>query len=73
MKGAWLFNNYFRMGHGAIVTGSHTGAWIEDILAENNVMYLTDIGLRAKSTSTIGGVLVMSLSAIMQCVIWRSK
>ncbi|CQD38293.1 exo-poly-alpha-D-galacturonosidase [Yersinia enterocolitica] len=55
MKGAWLFNNYFRMGHGAIVTGSHTGAWIEDILAENNVMYLTDIGLRAKSTSTIGG------------------
>ncbi|CNH27769.1 glycosyl hydrolase family 28 protein [Yersinia pekkanenii] len=55
MKAAWLFNNYFRNGHGAIVTGSHTGAWIEDILAENNVMYLTDIGLRAKSTSTIGG------------------
>ncbi|CNF00578.1 exo-poly-alpha-D-galacturonosidase [Yersinia nurmii] len=55
MKGAWLFNNYFRMGHGAIVTGSHTGAWIEDILAENNVMYLTDIGLRAKSTRSIGG------------------
>ena len=38
-----------------MVTGSQTRAWIEDILAENNVMYLTDIGLRAKSRSTIGG------------------
>ncbi|QTF06711.1 glycoside hydrolase family 28 protein [Brenneria izadpanahii] len=55
MRGAWLFNNYFRMGHGAIVTGSHTGAWIEHIVAENNVMYLTDIGLRAKSATDIGG------------------
>ncbi|MBJ7223096.1 glycosyl hydrolase family 28 protein [Brenneria sp. L3-3C-1] len=55
MSGAWLFNNYFRMGHGAIVTGSHTGAWIENIVAENNVMYLTDVGLRAKSTTDIGG------------------
>jgi exo-poly-alpha-galacturonosidase len=55
MKGAWLFNNYFRRGHGAIVTGSHTGAWIEDILAENNVMNLTDVGMRAKSTTYIGG------------------
>ncbi|ATA26209.1 exo-poly-alpha-D-galacturonosidase [Brenneria goodwinii] len=55
MNGAWLFNNYFRMGHGAIVTGSHTGAWIENIVAENNVMYLTDVGLRAKSATDIGG------------------
>lgn len=55
MKGAWLFNNYLRRGHGAVVTGSHTGAWIEDILAENNVIYLTDVGLRAKSTTDIGG------------------
>ncbi|RLM21555.1 exo-poly-alpha-D-galacturonosidase [Brenneria alni] len=55
MNGAWLFNNYFRMGHGAIVTGSHTGAWIENIVAENNVMYFTDVGLRAKSTTDIGG------------------
>ncbi|MCL2897879.1 glycosyl hydrolase family 28 protein [Brenneria tiliae] len=55
MNGAWLFNNYFRMGHGAIVTGSHTGAGIENIIAENNVMYLTDVGLRAKSTTDIGG------------------
>lgn len=55
MQGAWLFNNYLRRGHGAVVTGSHTGAWIEDILAENNVIYLTDVGLRAKSTTDIGG------------------
>lgn len=55
MQDAWLFNNYFRHGHGAIVTGSHTGAWIEDIRAENNVMNGTDIGLRAKSTTYIGG------------------
>ncbi|RAT15145.1 MULTISPECIES: glycosyl hydrolase family 28 protein [Lonsdalea] len=55
MKGAWLFNNYFRMGHGAIVTGSHTGAWIQDIVAENNVMQKTDVGLRAKSAPSIGG------------------
>jgi exo-poly-alpha-galacturonosidase len=55
MQDAWLFNNYFQHGHGAIVTGSHTGAWIEQILAENNVMNGTDIGLRAKSTTYIGG------------------
>ncbi len=55
MQGAWLFNNYLRRGHGAVVTGSHTGAWIEDILAENNVIYLTEVGLRAKSTTDIGG------------------
>ncbi|OSN10166.1 exo-poly-alpha-D-galacturonosidase [Lonsdalea iberica] len=55
MKGAWLFNNYFRMGHGAIVTGSHTGSWIQDIVAENNVMQKTDVGLRAKSAPDIGG------------------
>lgn len=52
---AWIFNNYFREGHGAVVLGSHTGAWIEDILAEDNVMHLTDVGLRAKSTVQTGG------------------
>ncbi|WJY15309.1 glycoside hydrolase family 28 protein [Pectobacteriaceae bacterium CE90] len=52
---AWIFNNYFRHGHGAVVMGSHTGAWIEDILAENNTMNMTDIGLRAKSATAIGG------------------
>lgn len=54
-SGAWIFNNYFRKGHGAVVTGSHTGAWIEKIVAEDNVMYLTDIGLRMKSRPYYGG------------------
>ena len=54
-SGTWIFNNYFRKGHGAVVTGSHTGAWIEKIKAEDNVMYLTDIGLRMKSRPYYGG------------------
>lgn len=54
-SGAWIFNNYFRKGHGAVVTGSHTGAWIEKIRAEDNVMYMTDVGLRMKSRPYYGG------------------
>lgn len=54
-SGTWIFNNYFRKAHGAVVTGSHTGAWIEKIVAEDNVMYLTDIGLRMKSRPYYGG------------------
>ncbi|OOC14761.1 exo-poly-alpha-D-galacturonosidase [Dickeya dadantii] len=54
-QNASLFNNYFRRGHGAIVMGSHTAATIANILAENNVMNKTDIGLRAKSSPDIGG------------------
>nr|WP_263450813.1 glycosyl hydrolase family 28 protein [Klebsiella grimontii] len=52
---AWIFNNYFRKGHGALVTGSHTGAWIENVRAEDNVMYMTDVGLRMKSRPYYGG------------------
>ncbi|UJR56161.1 glycosyl hydrolase family 28 protein [Dickeya zeae] len=54
-QNAWLFNNYFRHGHGAVVLGSHTGAGIVDVLAENNVISQSDIGLRAKSAPAIGG------------------
>lgn len=54
-KNAWIFNNYTREGHGACVLGSHTGAWIEKILDEDNVSYLTDNGLRCKSTPVTGG------------------
>src|SRR4029079_4543415 len=54
-QNAWIFNNYFREGHGAVVMGSHTGAWIQNILAEDNVMNHTDVGLRAKSTVQTGG------------------
>lgn len=51
----WIFDNYFRLGHGAVVMGSHTGAWIEKILAEDNVINGTDIALRGKSNSLNGG------------------
>lgn len=54
-RDAWIFNNYIRRGHGAVVIGSHTGAWIEDILAEDNVVNLTWIGLRGKSNNINGG------------------
>ncbi|KAA8562026.1 Exo-poly-alpha-D-galacturonosidase [Pseudomonas extremaustralis] len=53
--GAWIFNNYFRKGHGMVVAGSHTGAWIQNILAEDNVSDGTDAGLRMKSTNFMGG------------------
>jgi exo-poly-alpha-galacturonosidase len=55
MQDAWIFNNYFREGHGAVVAGSHTGAWIQGVLAEDNVMLHTDVGLRLKSTVQTGG------------------
>jgi len=54
-KNIWIFNNYFNHGHGAVVTGSHTAAWIENILAEDNVIENTDIGFRAKTAPQIGG------------------
>jgi len=54
-QNAWIFNNYMREGHGGVVAGSHTAAWIQDILAEDNVMYHTDNGLRMKSTPATGG------------------
>lgn len=55
MQRAWIFDNYFREGHGAVVAGSHTGAWIQQVLAEDNVMFHTDVGLRMKSNVQTGG------------------
>ncbi|MCI4188070.1 glycoside hydrolase family 28 protein [Dickeya dianthicola] len=55
VRDAWLFNNYFRHGHGAVAIGSHTGASIFNVVAENSVMSQTDTGLRAKSIPDIGG------------------
>ncbi|MEH7304609.1 fibronectin type III domain-containing protein [Neobacillus drentensis] len=52
---AWIFNNYIREGHGGVVTGSHTGSWIENFLVEDNIMYKTDVGLRAKTNTPMGG------------------
>jgi exo-poly-alpha-galacturonosidase len=54
-RDAWIFNNYMRKGHGAVVLGSHTGAWIEDVVAEDNVVNLTWSGLRAKTNNLNGG------------------
>lgn len=54
-KNIWIFNNYIRRGHGAIVAGSHTAAWIENILAEDNLIERTQTGLRCKTNQTTGG------------------
>ncbi|WP_043300999.1 glycoside hydrolase family 28 protein [Pseudomonas sp. M47T1] len=54
-ENVWIFDNYFYKGHGMVVVGSHTGAWIQNILAEDNVGDGTDTGLRMKSTSFMGG------------------
>jgi exo-poly-alpha-galacturonosidase len=53
--GAWISGNYFRHGHGAVALGSHTGAWIENIVAEDNVIDLANIGLRMKTDPANGG------------------
>lgn len=52
---AWIFNNYIREGHGGVVTGSHTGGWIQELLVEDNIMYKTDVGLRCKTNTPMGG------------------
>lgn len=52
----WMFGNYLRRGHGGIAIGSHTAAWVHDLLAEDNVLYRTETGaLRMKSTSDMSG------------------
>ncbi len=51
----WIFNNSFHHGHGAVVMGSHTAAYIQNVLAEDNVMDGTDIGLRMKTAPINGG------------------
>lgn len=51
----WIFDNYFGRGHGAVVAGSNTAAWIENILAEDNVLDGTGSGLRCKTSPETGG------------------
>ncbi|MDD7836334.1 glycoside hydrolase family 28 protein [Paenarthrobacter sp. AB444] len=52
----WIFNNYMRMGHGGVAVGSNTAAWVQRVLAEDNVMYKVETGgLRMKSTSDMAG------------------
>lgn len=51
----WIFNNYFGRGHGSVVAGSNTAAWIEEVLAEDNVLNGTGSGLRCKTGKGTGG------------------
>lgn len=55
VRDIWLFNNYIGHGHGGIVLGSHTGSWIEELTAEDNVFDQTNISLRCKTGPTVGG------------------
>ena len=51
-----IFNNFVRHSHGGVIAaGSHTGAWIEDIVAEDNVSNLSDVPFRFKSAPVNGG------------------
>ncbi|MDO5518431.1 MAG: glycosyl hydrolase family 28 protein, partial [Clostridium sp.] len=51
-----VFNNFVRRGHGgAIAAGSHTGAWIQNIKAEDNVINGNEIPFRFKSVPVNGG------------------
>lgn len=52
----WVFDNYFRNSHGAVVAGSFTGAWIQDVLAEDNVITIGDVALRMKTGAGKGAV-----------------
>lgn len=51
----WIFNNSFHHGHGAVVMGSHTAAFIQNLLAEDNVIDGCEVGLRMKSNAANGG------------------
>uniref|UniRef100_A0A914KGV2 Fibronectin type-III domain-containing protein n=1 Tax=Meloidogyne incognita TaxID=6306 RepID=A0A914KGV2_MELIC len=48
-------NNYFRHGHGAPAFGGSAGDGIKDVLVEDNVAFLTDNGIRFKSSPQCGG------------------
>ncbi|MBP1967661.1 hypothetical protein GQF04_23625 [Paenibacillus aceris] len=55
-----VFNNFVRNGHGGLLAmGSHTGGWIGDMVAEENVYNTSETGsngvLRMKSGATTGG------------------
>lgn len=52
---AWIFNNYVRHAHGGVTLGSHTASWIENVLGEDNVFELTEVGFRCKMSDNMGG------------------
>jgi polygalacturonase/glucan-binding YG repeat protein len=52
----WTFNNFLRECHGgAIAAGSHTGAGIDNMLVEDNVLNHSDMPFRFKSAPANGG------------------
>ncbi len=50
-----VFNCVAKRGHGGVVFGSFTGAWIQNVLVEDCVFDGTDIGLRFKTGEKQGG------------------
>ncbi|CAK5048324.1 unnamed protein product [Meloidogyne enterolobii] len=48
-------NNYIRHSHGAPSAGSHTAAWIKNLLVEYNVIVSASNGIRCKSSPPMGG------------------
>lgn len=50
-----VFNCTTKRGHGGVVFGSFTGAWIQNVLVEDCIFDGTDIGLRFKTGTKQGG------------------
>jgi exo-poly-alpha-galacturonosidase len=50
-----IFGNICHRGHGGVVFGSFTAAWIKNVLIEDCIFDGTDIGLRCKTGNGNGG------------------
>ena len=50
-----IFDNTTSHGHGGVVFGSFTAAWIQDVMAEDNYFNGTDVGYRFKTGTNRGG------------------
>ncbi|AAK81605.1 exo-poly-alpha-galacturonosidase [Clostridium acetobutylicum] len=50
-----IFNSNTGRGHGGVVFGSYTGAWIQNVSVEDCDFNGTNIGLRFKTSKEIGG------------------
>jgi exo-poly-alpha-galacturonosidase len=66
-----IFNNDTSRGHGGVVFGSFTAAWIQNVLIEDCTFSGTDIGLRFKTGINNGGgaVLVTARDLVIQNVV----
>jgi exo-poly-alpha-galacturonosidase len=50
-----IFNNYTLNGHGGVVFGSFTAAWMKNVWVDENMFNGTQIGLRFKTGTNRGG------------------